>query len=281
VYICKLENQLLNSFYIFIKTHYAHKKINRIMRKKIVAGNWKMNKTFQEGVDLAIEINKLVTEKGDKNVTVVIAPPFTHIAEVNKVVDNDRISVAGQNCAVETSGAYTGEISAEMLWSAGADYVILGHSERRAYYGETNEILNKKIKKAIEFNLTPIYCVGEVLEEREAEKHFDVIKEQLETVLFDLDTKDFEKIVIAYEPVWAIGTGKTATPEQAQEIHKFIRKLLTDKFGAAAENTTILYGGSCNPKNAKELFANPDVDGGLIGGAALKAEDFIQIINAY
>ncbi len=251
------------------------------MRKKMVAGNWKMNKTFQEGVDLALEINKLVTEKGNKNVQVVLAPPFTHIAEVNKVVDNDRISVAGQNCATETSGAYTGEVSAEMLWSAGADCVILGHSERRSYYGETNATLNIKVKKALEFNLTPIYCVGEVLAEREANKHFDVIKEQIESVLFDLTADEFEKIVIAYEPVWAIGTGKTASPQQAQEIHKFIRDLLASKFGGLADNTTILYGGSCNPKNANELFANPDVDGGLIGGASLKADDFIQIINAF
>jgi len=240
-----------------------------------------MNKTFQEGVDLAIEISNIVTEKGDKNVNVIVSPPFTHISEVNKVVNNDRVSVAGQNCATETSGAYTGEISAEMLWSAGADSVILGHSERRTYYGETNELLNVKVKKAIEFNLTPIYCVGEVLAEREAGKHFDVIKKQIESVLFDLEVSDFEKVVIAYEPVWAIGTGKTATSDQAQEVHKFIRDLLAKKFGAAANNTSILYGGSCNPKNAKELFANPDVDGGLIGGASLKAEDFIQIINAF
>ncbi len=251
------------------------------MRKKIVAGNWKMNTTYQEGIDLAIAINKIVAEKGNKEVHVVVSPPFTHIAEINKVVDNDRISVAGQNCAKETSGAYTGEVSAEMLWSAGADYVILGHSERRAYYGETNEILNVKVKKALEFNLTPIYCVGEVLEEREANKHFDVIKEQLETVLFDLSNEDFEKIVIAYEPVWAIGTGKTASPDQAQEIHKFIRDLLAAKFGDAASSTSILYGGSCKPSNAKELFANADVDGGLIGGASLTADDFIGIINGF
>ncbi len=251
------------------------------MRKNIVAGNWKLNKTFQEGVDLAIEINKLVVESADKNVSVIVSPPFTHIAEINKVVDNDRISVAGQNCATETSGAFTGEISAEMLWSAGADCVILGHSERREYYGETNELLNIKVKKALEFNLTPIYCVGEVLEEREAGKHFDVIKEQLETVLFDLDTEDFAKVVIAYEPVWAIGTGKVASPEQAQEVHKFIRNLLAEKFDGAAQNTSILYGGSCKPGNAKEIFANADVDGGLIGGAALSAEDFLAIINAF
>ncbi len=251
------------------------------MRKKIVAGNWKMNKTFQEGVDLAIEIDKLYAESGDKNVKVIVTPPFTHIAEVNKVVNNDLISVAGQNCSTETSGAYTGEISAEMLWSAGADAVILGHSERREYFGETNEMLNTKVKKALEFNLTPIYCIGEVLAERESGKYFDVIKEQLQTVLFDLSVEDFSKVVLAYEPVWAIGTGKTATPAQAQEVHKFIRDLLKEKFGAAADNTSILYGGSCKPDNAKELFANPDIDGGLIGGASLKAADFMGIINAF
>ncbi|MFA6403212.1 MAG: triose-phosphate isomerase [Salinivirgaceae bacterium] len=251
------------------------------MRKKIVAGNWKMNTTFQEGIDLAIEINNLVVEKAHKEVIVVVAPPFTHISEVNKAVDNDRIFVAGQNCATENSGAYTGEVSAEMLWSAGADFVILGHSERRSYYGETNEKLKVKVTKALEFNLTPIYCVGEVLEEREANKHFEVIKEQIESVLFDLAEADFEKVVIAYEPVWAIGTGKTASPEQAQEIHKYIRTLLTSKFGDAAKKTSILYGGSCKPSNAKELFANADVDGGLIGGAALSANDFLAIINAF
>jgi triosephosphate isomerase len=168
-----------------------------------------------------------------------------------------------------------------MLWSAGADFVILGHSERRSYYGETNEKLKVKVTKALEFNLTPIYCVGEVLEEREANKHFEVIKEQIESVLFDLAEADFEKVVIAYEPVWAIGTGKTASPEQAQEIHKYIRTLLTSKFGDAAKKTSILYGGSCKPSNAKELFANADVDGGLIGGAALSANDFLAIINAF
>jgi triosephosphate isomerase len=251
------------------------------MRQKIVAGNWKLNTTYQEGIDLAIAVNKAVAESGIKDVKVIVSPPYTHIAEVNKVVDNDLVSVAAQNCAAETSGAYTGEVSAEMLWSAGADAVILGHSERREYYGETNEILNVKVKKALEFNLLPIYCVGEVLEERESGKYFDVIKEQLETVLFDLSAEDFAKIVIAYEPVWAIGTGKVASPDQAQEIHKFIRTLLAEKFGDAAENTSILYGGSCKPGNAKELFANPDVDGGLIGGAALNAEDFIGIVKGF
>lgn len=251
------------------------------MRKKIVAGNWKMNTSFQEGVDLAIAINELIEKNIKKEVQVILAPPFTHIAEINKVVNNELILLAGQNCATETSGAYTGEISAEMLWSAGADCVILGHSERRQYYGETNELLNIKIKKALAFNLIPIYCVGEVLEEREAGKHFEVIKEQIEKVLFDLAPEEFAEVVVAYEPVWAIGTGKTASPEQAQEIHHYIRKILTDKFGKLAENTSILYGGSCKPSNAKELFANVDVDGGLIGGAALKSEDFLAIINAF
>lgn len=251
------------------------------MRKKIVAGNWKMNTTFQEGVDLAIAINELVEKTPNKEVQVILAPPFTHIAEINKVVNNDKILIAGQNCSTEISGAYTGEVSAEMLWSAGADCVILGHSERRQYYGETNEQLKIKIKKALEFNLIPIYCVGEVLEERENGKYFEVIKEQIEKALFDLAHQEFAEIVVAYEPVWAIGTGKTASPEQAQEIHHYIRKILTDKFGELAQNTSILYGGSCKPSNAKELFANADVDGGLIGGAALKSEDFLAIINAF
>lgn len=251
------------------------------MRKQIVAGNWKMNTSFQDGIDLAIEVNKLVAESADKNVQVIISPPFTHISEINKVVDNNRILVSAQNCATETAGAYTGEVSAEMLWSAGADCVILGHSERRQYYGETNELLKVKIQKALEFNLMPIYCVGEVLEQRETGKHFDVIKEQIEKVLFDLQPEEFEKVVVAYEPVWAIGTGKTATPQQAQEIHKYIRELLINKFGDTAKNTSILYGGSCKPTNAKEIFANDDVDGGLIGGAALNANDFLAIINAF
>jgi triosephosphate isomerase (TIM) len=251
------------------------------MRRKIVAGNWKMNKTYQEGIDLAIEIDQMVAEKGAKDVEVVLAPPFIHIAEVNKIVNNDRISVAGQNCATETEGAYTGEISAEMLWSAGCDFVILGHSERRQYYGETNELLAKKVKKALEFSLSPIYCVGEVLAERENGTFYDVIKEQITSVLFGLSPEEFASIVIAYEPVWAIGTGKVASPEQAQEIHAFIRTLLKEKFGNAAMDTPILYGGSCKPSNAKEIFAQPDVDGGLIGGASLVAADFLGIINGF
>jgi triosephosphate isomerase len=252
------------------------------MRQKIVAGNWKLNKTFQEGVDLAIEISSKVQELKNNDVKVVIAPPFVHIAEANRVVDNQFVAIAAQNCATETSGAFTGEVSAEMLWSAGADYVILGHSERRSYYGETDEMLAKKTDQALEYNLTPIFCIGEVLEEREAEKHFEVVKSQIEKGLFHLEQEDFEKIVLAYEPVWAIGTGKTASPAQAQEMHAFIRKTIEDKFGkGTADKISILYGGSCKPDNAKELFANKDVDGGLIGGASLKAEDFIAIVSAF
>ncbi len=249
------------------------------MRKKIVAGNWKMNKNMQEGLQLANEIDQLVAHNGS-DVTVIIAPPFIHISEAAKVVTH--ISVSAQNCASEASGAYTGEVSAAMLRSAGARYVILGHSERRAYYHEDNAVLNKKVKLAMENNLKIIFCVGEILEERESDKQFDVVKSQLEEGIFDLSEKDFIKIIIAYEPVWAIGTGKTATPDQAQEIHKFIRDKIVEKYSQeVADNTSILYGGSCKPSNAGELFANPDVDGGLIGGASLNAQDFMGIINAF
>jgi len=251
------------------------------MRKNIVAGNWKMNKTLNEGIELAKELNAILTEK-KPNCDVVIGTPFIHLAEVSKIVDTDIIGVSAQNCADKASGAYTGEVSAAMVKSTGADYVILGHSERRAYYGETDEILKDKVNLALENDLTPIFCIGEVLEEREAEKHFDVVKSQIENGLFHLSADEFSKIVLAYEPVWAIGTGKTATPEQAQEMHAFIRKTLAEKYGQeVADNTSILYGGSCKPSNAKELFSNPDVDGGLIGGASLKAEDFQGIIVAF
>lgn len=250
------------------------------MRKNIVAGNWKMNKNLQEGIALAKELNEILTT--DKpHCDVIICTPFIHLASVTPLVDGSVISVGAENCADKASGAYTGEVSAEMVASTGAKYVILGHSERRAYYHETVEILAEKVKLALANGLRPIFCIGEVLAEREANKQNEVVEAQLASV-FSLSAEDFGKIVLAYEPVWAIGTGKTATPEQAQEIHAHIRSLVAAKYGSeVAENTSILYGGSCKPSNAKELFAKPDVDGGLIGGAALKAADFKGIIDAF
>lgn len=251
------------------------------MRKNIVAGNWKMNKNLQEGLELAKELNEALKGKS-VNCDVIIGTPFVHLASVVEAVDANKISVAAQNCSDKPSGAYTGEVSAEMVASTGVKYVILGHSERRAYYGETPEILKEKVKMAFENKLTPIFCIGEVLEERESEKHFGVVKSQIEASLFDLPAEDFKNIILAYEPVWAIGTGKTATAAQAQEMHAFIRKTLTEKYGEeVANNTSILYGGSCNASNAKELFSNPDVDGGLIGGASLGVDKFMPIIEAF
>lgn len=251
------------------------------MRKKIVAGNWKMNKNLQEGLALAQELDAALKGKS-VNCDVVIGTPFIHLAGVVNAVDTARIGVAAQNCADKASGAYTGEVSAEMVASTGAKYVILGHSERRAYYHETPGILKEKVLLALKNGLTPIFCIGEVLEEREANNHFEVVKSQITASLFDLPEEDFSKIVLAYEPVWAIGTGKTATAGQAQEMHAFIRKTLAGKYGEkVAENTSILYGGSCNASNAKELFSNPDVDGGLIGGASLGVDKFMPIIEAF
>ena len=251
------------------------------MRKNIVAGNWKMNTTLQEGVALAKEINEAL--KGvETKCDVVIATPFTHLVPVVEAVDAARIGVGAENCADKAEGAFTGEVSAKMVASTGAKYVILGHSERRAYYHETPEILKEKVLLALENGLTPIFCVGEVLAEREAGKHFEVVAAQIKESLFNLTADEFAKLVIAYEPVWAIGTGKTATAEQAQEIHAFIRQTIAEKYGnEIADNTSILYGGSCKPSNAAELFAKPDVDGGLIGGAALKADSFMGIITAF
>ena len=251
------------------------------MRKNIVAGNWKMNKTLQEGLELAKGIEAALAGK-TPNCDAIIGTPFIHLASVVDAIDTNKIGVAAENCADKASGAYTGEVSAQMVASTGAKYVILGHSERRAYYHETPEILKEKTILALANGLTPIFCIGEVLEEREAGKHFDVVKAQIEESLFNLSAEDFGKIILAYEPVWAIGTGKTATAEQAQEMHAFIRKTIADKYGnEVAENCSILYGGSCKPSNAKELFANKDVDGGLIGGAALEVDSFMGIINAF
>jgi len=251
------------------------------MRKKIVAGNWKMNTTLPEGLALAKGLNDVL--KGKKlNCDVVIGTPFTHLASVASAIDTSIIGVAAENCADKDKGAYTGEVSAAMVASTGAKYVIIGHSERRAYYHETPEILKEKVKLALSNGLTPIFCIGEVLEERTAGKHFEVVSEQIEKSLFDLSPEDFSELVLAYEPVWAIGTGQTATADQAQEMHAHIRKTIAAKYGAAiADDTSILYGGSCNASNAKELFANPDVDGGLIGGASLSVDKFLPIIEAF
>ena len=250
------------------------------MRKNIVAGNWKMNTTLQEGVQLAKEVNDALKAE-NVNCDVVICVPFTHLASINNVIDS-KLGLGAENCADHAKGAYTGETSAAMVASTGAKYVILGHSERRQYYGETSETLREKVALALENGLTPIFCIGEVLEEREAGKQNEVVRAQVEEGLFNLSAEDFSKIILAYEPVWAIGTGKTATADQAEEIHAYIRSVIAGKYGQeVADNTSILYGGSCKPSNAKELFAKPDVDGGLIGGASLKCADFMGIATAF
>ena len=251
------------------------------MRKKIVAGNWKMNLNLQEGVALAKELNDAL--KAEKpNCDVIICTPFIHLASIASFLDQNVVALGAENCADKEKGAYTGEVSAEMVKSTGASYVILGHSERRAYYHETAEILKEKVNLALANGLKVIFCVGEILEEREANRQNEVVKAQLEGSLYDLTPEQFANVVLAYEPVWAIGTGKTATAEQAEEMHAFIRATIAEKFGkTAAEETSILYGGSCKASNAKELFAKPNVDGGLIGGAALKADSFTGIIDAW
>lgn len=246
----------------------------------MVAGNWKMNKTLQEGVALVDELKEQL--KGmEPKCEVVIATPFIHLATVAQMIEGTCIRLAAENCADKASGAYTGEVSAAMVRSTGAQYCIIGHSERRQYYHEDYDILREKVQLALANGLKPIFCIGEVKEEREANIHEQVVKDQLEGSLFNLSAEEFGKITLAYEPVWAIGTGLTATPQQAQAMHAYIRKTVAEKYGKqVADDTTILYGGSCNAKNASELFSNPDVDGGLIGGASLKAPDFATIIAA-
>ena len=253
------------------------------MRSKIVAGNWKMNLTFDEAQTLVDDILDRLDEQDELNCEVIICPPFPYLELLTDFeFDEQRFNVGAQNCSAFDKGAYTGEVSAEMLESMELDYCIVGHSERRAYYHETDAIVAAKVNQLLAHNIRPIECCGEVLEEREAGKQFDVVKRQIEDGLFHLTAEQFADIVIAYEPVWAIGTGKTATPEQAQEMHAFIRGLIAEKYGKeVADETSILYGGSCKPSNAKELFANPDVDGGLIGGASLKADDFVAIAEAF
>lgn len=260
---------------------YQLLKRKRNMRKKIVAGNWKMNETLQEGVALATEINNAL--KADKpNCDVVICTPFIHLASVANVLDKDLVKLGAEDCANKEKGAYTGEVSAAMVKSTGAEYVILGHSERRQYYGETAEILKEKVELALANGLKVIFCCGETLEEREANKQNEVVKAELEGSVFHLGAEAWKNIILAYEPIWAIGTGKTATSDQAEEMLAYIRSIVAEKYGKeAAEDTSILYGGSCKASNAPELFSKPNIDGGLIGGASLKAADFKGIIDAW
>ncbi|MDR2791890.1 MAG: triose-phosphate isomerase [Tannerellaceae bacterium] len=250
------------------------------MRKKIIAGNWKMNNTVGFGLCLAREINFALRGK-TPNCDVILCVPHTHILPIENIIDSNRIHLGGQDCSFYEKGAFTGEVSAEMLYGAGASYVIIGHSERRTLFHETPEILKVKVEQAFKYRLKVIFCIGESLAEREAGKHFEVVDEQIKGSLFHLGPEDFNDIVLAYEPVWAIGTGKTATAAQAQEIHAHIRSTLADKYGrTVADACRILYGGSMNAGNVEELIAQPDVDGGLIGGAALTAATFLPLIEA-
>jgi triosephosphate isomerase (TIM) len=249
------------------------------MRKKIVAGNWKMNMNLIQSKALA---KAIVEGKYNAGVEIVLSPPFTSLAIVGEICSKSNIKTAAQNCSNNTSGAYTGEVSVEMIKSVGAEYVIIGHSERRAYYAETHQMLKEKIDMALSAQLKPIFCCGELLPDREKNNHFEIVKNQIQDSLLHLTKESILNVIIAYEPVWAIGTGLTASPEQAQEMHEFIRNMLMEKYDSEiSDNISILYGGSCKPSNAKELFANKDVDGGLIGGASLVAEDFEGIINAF
>ena len=251
------------------------------MRKKIVAGNWKMNKDYFGAQQLMTQLLSY-TNSNTSNCEVYIAPPALYTIMAKDIFEGNKVEVYTQDMSEYESGAYTGEISAEMIKSVGANGAIIGHSERRQYHGETDSHCNRKVKLALDKGLTPIYCNGETLDQRKAGQHFDVVKKQTETALFTLSAEEIKKVVIAYEPVWAIGTGETATPEQAQEIHAHIRSLIAEKYGQeVADEVSILYGGSVKPDNAKEIFSQADIDGGLIGGAALKIEDFSKIIEGF
>jgi triosephosphate isomerase len=251
------------------------------MRKKIVAGNWKMNQDYASGVSLFSEIVNMVRDEKKGDQIAIICSPYIHLNSLAKL-GGEVVKIGAQNCHQNDSGAFTGEISAGMIKSVGCEYVIIGHSERRQYFAESNELLAAKTIKVLENNLCPIFCIGETLDERNNGTYFDVLKNQLNEGVFGLSADDFAKVVIAYEPVWAIGTGLTATSEQAQEVHAYIRKEIAARYTAEiADQTTILYGGSCNPKNAAELFAQADIDGGLIGGASLKSRDFVDIVKAF
>jgi triosephosphate isomerase len=242
-----------------------------------------MNMDYEQGISLFSEIVNMVKDEVIGNQEIVVCSPFIHLAAISKLsAHTNNVSIGAQTINQHESGAYTGEISASQVKSTGAEYVILGHSERRAYFGETDELLAEKVDAALKHGLKPIFCIGETQSELEAGSYFEVIKNQLSKALFHLDAAAFGNIVLAYEPVWAIGTGLTASPEQAQEVHAFIRQTLADQYGQeVADNTSILYGGSANPSNAQSLFSQPDIDGGLIGGASLKSRDFLQIINVF
>ncbi len=253
------------------------------MRRKILAGNWKMNKTYSEGLQLVDEIVELFNAQPVDGVEKILAPSFIHLsAVIEKVKLIKNFSVASQNCHHQKNGAYTGEVSAEMVKSTGATYVIIGHSERRSFFSENSVVLSQKVNIALLNNLNPIFCIGESLEERNANTHLEAVRKQLKETVFNLSESDFSKLIIAYEPIWAIGTGVTATSHQAQGMHNFIRSEINKKYGKViSENIPIIYGGSCNAKNAKELFACLDVDGGLIGGASLIAEELFSIANSF
>lgn len=250
------------------------------MRKRIVAGNWKMNMDLQPGIELATGIRDYFSNR--KMVAdIVLCTPYIHLAILKELLNGSSIGYGAQNCSAEKSGAYTGEISCSMIKSTGAGYVIIGHSERRTLFGEGDQLLYRKTKLAITTGLKVIFCCGELLEERKSEIHFNIVKRQLEQGLFGLDENEFKNVIIAYEPVWAIGTGLNATPEQAQEMHSYIRKLIDGRYGGkVADETTLLYGGSCKASNASEIFSMPDVDGGLIGGASLKKDEFCAIVES-
>ena len=252
------------------------------MRKQIVAGNWKMNNDLDDSKSLVKKVIKKLKRKSLKNTRVIVAPTFVSLQKVADRAKGTKVEVAAQNMHQAKSGAFTGEVSAEMLKSVDVNIVILGHSERREYFGETDAILAEKVDAALANSLEVIFCFGEVLEDRKSDNHFSVVESQIKNGLFHLPADAWKNIVLAYEPVWAIGTGETASPEQAQEMHAFIRKIVADKYNAeVAENVSILYGGSVNPGNAKEIFSKEDVDGGLIGGAALNADNFIALVKSF
>ena len=251
------------------------------MRKKIVAGNWKMNMNLDEGLRFARSVDQYFREKPPGKAEVILCTPFIHLSGISEILKDGKILLGAQNCASEASGAFTGEVSAYMIRSTGADYVIIGHSERRTLFHEDDRLLNKKTILAINSGLKVIFCCGEIKEEREDGNHFIIVRRQIEEGLFPLTAEEVKNIIVAYEPVWAIGTGLTATPDQAQEMHQYIRGLVGEKYGSnIADEITILYGGSCKPSNAREIFSKQDVDGGLIGGASLKKDDFIMIVEA-